>query len=256
MNRPRGAARNRTGIAAVPEDAEATIDGARAGVPSPHFETRALTAARLACGRVATPVGSMPLPVTVEGAGRSALDALQRRQPLVFLDLVGARMAFERTGTRLYEALMAKLEVARSPVWPAHDDLERIRDEELAHVGLLMRATESLGADPTAMTPGADVAGVAGRGLIDAITDPRTTPLEAVEAILVAELVDNDGWLVLADLSARLGHEEMAADFRHAMAEEEEHLARVRAWLTAAVDREAGFAAEAPGIIEHLPHPH
>jgi hypothetical protein len=124
-------------------------------------------------------------------------------------------------------------------------------------VGLLSRAAESLGGDPTALTPAADVGGVATRGLVDAITDPRATAIEAVEAILVAELVDNDGWLMLADLAARLGHDELAAQFRHAMAEEEEHLARVRAWLTAAIDLEAGLGPEAQRALEHLhPHPH
>jgi rubrerythrin len=242
---------NRTGIATVPADAEKTVEGAREGTPAPSFEGQALAATRLASSRSAGPVGSMPPPVPAQGAARSAMDA---RQPAVFLDLIGERLAFERTGTRLYEALLVKLENAQSPT---HEDLERMRDEELQHVGLLARAVEALGGDPTALTPAADLGSVATRGLVDAIADPRASVIEAIEAILVAELVDNDGWLVLADLAARLGHDELAAQFRHAMAEEEEHLARVRAWLVAAVDAEAGLAAEAPHAFEHVhPHPH
>jgi len=248
MRRTVGARMNRTGIAPFPLDAQKTIEGAREGTPAPQLEGQALAATRLASGRLAGPVGSLtvPAPPAVKPAG----EAQRARPPLIFLDLIGERLAFERTGTRLYEALIAKLEAAEAP----YEELERMRDEELQHVGLLKRAVESLGGDPTQLTPAADLATVASRGLVDAITDPRATPIEAVEAILVAELIDNDGWLMLADLAARLGHDELAAHFRHAMAEEEEHLARVRAWLTSAIDAEAGLAPEAAHTFEH-PHP-
>jgi rubrerythrin len=237
---------NRTGIATAPDDAAKTIEGACDGTPAPRLDGQALAETRLACGTSSPPVGTLPRPLAVAAAMRSAA------QPPVLLDLVGERLAFERTATRLYEALLSRLESVEAST---HEDLERIRDEELGHIGLLTRAAEALGGDPTALTPAADVSGVAARGLVDAIADPRASAIEAMQAILVAELVDNDGWLVLADLAARLGHEQLAADFRHAMAEEEEHLARVRAWLTAAIDAEAGLAPEAPPLEEQPPVP-
>ena len=175
------------------------------------------------------------------------MDAVRGKHPMVFLDLLGERLAFERTGTRLYDALLAKLEAAHEhPGGPTREDLERIRDEELQHFAMVKEALESLGADPTAMTPSADIAAVASEGLVEVLADPRTTLTEALKAILIAELADNDSWLVLADVAERLGHDELAGRFRSALVEEEDHLARVRSWLTAAVDGQAGLEPTAP----------
>lgn len=251
MSAPLRPPANRTGISAARVAAEETVEGACAGTPAPHFEGQGLAATRFAHSRGAAAVGTVPAPAVPTGAPRSVLESLPARHPPVFLDLLGERLAFERTGTRLYEAFMTKLEAAPSVEAPPHEDLERIRDEELRHVGLLERACQIMGGDPTALTPSADVGAVASRGLINAVTDPRAAPLHGLQAILVLELVDNDGWLVLADLAARLGQDELAAEFRHAMAEEEEHLARVRAWLTAALDVEAGLAPESQLMVEH-----
>ncbi len=140
-----------------------------------------------------------------------------------------------------------KLEAADPhPGGPTRFDLERIRDEELEHFALLKGTIESLGADPTAMTPSADVIAVASHGLVEAVSDPRVTLNESLKAVLTAELVDNDSWLMLADLAERLGHTRMAAEFRRALAEEEDHLARVRSWLNIAVEGEAGITSR-PG---------
>ena len=96
------------------------------------------------------------------------------------------------------------------------------------------------------MTPSADVIAVASHGLVEAVSDPRVTLNESLKAILTAELVDNDSWLMLSDVAERLGHTEMAAEFRRALAEEEDHLARVRSWLNIAVEGEAGISVR-PG---------
>jgi len=142
--------------------------------------------------------------------------------------------------------LLVKLDAADAhPGGPTREDLERIRDEELEHFGLVKRSLESLGADPTAVTPSADVIGVASSGLVKVVSDPRVTLNEALKAALTAELVDNDSWLMLADVAERLGQDDMAAEFRRALAEEEDHLARVRSWLTSAVEGEAGISARA-----------
>jgi len=71
------------------------------------------------------------------------------------------------------------------------------------------------------------------------VTDPRTTIPQSLNAILVAELADNASWEMLLQLAEETGHDEMAERFRAALAEEEQHLASVRQWLTAAVSNEA-----------------
>ncbi|HVT06087.1 MAG TPA: ferritin-like domain-containing protein [Polyangia bacterium] len=248
---------NRTGIATSPIDSKATIEGAQAGSPAPVFEPPGLLATRIRYATKVGPVGTMPPPASLKGMATTAVEMVKGNKPTVFLDLLGERLAFERTGTRLYEALLIKLEAADPhPGGPTRFDLERIRDEELEHFGLLKRTMESLGADPTAMTPSADVIAVASRGLVEAVSDPRVTLNESLKAVLAAELVDNDSWLTLSDVAERLGHAEMAAEFRGALAQEEDHLARVRSWLNVALEGEAGITSHpGDGTTASVPAP-
>jgi rubrerythrin len=240
--KPTESGANRTGMATSPIHGPEMIKGAKAGTPSPSPEPSGLVAARVSYAKQVDPVGTMPVPTTFKSLAEATKQMLLGKKPMVFLDLLGERLAFERTGTRLYEGLLVKLEAADvHPGGPSREDLERIRDEELEHFALLRDTMIGLGADPTAITPSADVIAVASAGLVQVIGDPRTTLTESLKAILTAELTDNDGWLTLADLAERLGHEDTAEAFRRALAEEEDHLARVRSWLTTAVEGQAGL---------------
>jgi rubrerythrin len=236
---------NRTGAGTSPIDSKKTIEGAEQGVPVASFDTTALHDLKLAYSREAAPLGTMPPPATVKGVAKAAKELLKGQKPVVFLDLLGERLAFERTGTRLYESLLVKLEAGNPHAGgPTREELERIRDEELEHAALLTRCLEKLGADPTAMTPSADTVAVASMGILKIVADPRTTLTEGLKAVQIAELADNDAWLQLADLAERLGHEEMAQDFRTALAEEEDHLARVRAWVIRSLAGQAGLGPD------------
>ena len=244
MHKPTDLGKNRTGVAMSPIDSKRTIEGAEQGTPGGMPDGRLLAAERLSWAKDAEPVGTMPPPASVKGVAKTALEMIQGHKPTVFIDKLGERLAFERTGTRLYEALMVKLEAGTPHEGgPTMADLEHIRDEELKHFAILRDAIERLGADPTAMTPCADVTAVASLGLIQVLSDPRTTLTQCLDAILIAELTDNDAWLVLADLADGLGFDDLASQFRVALAEEEEHLARVRMWLGTAVRGQAGIAA-------------
>lgn len=253
MKTPMDLGPNRTGVDMSPIDSRRSIDGARDGVLAPSTSTAAIDAVRRTWTAEAEPLGTMPPPASVKGVVVTAAELLKGNRPTVFLDLLGERLAFERTGTRLYEVVMVKLEEGRTrDADVAREDLERIRDQELRHFGLLASAMEQLGADPTAVTPSADVMAVATQGLLAVSSDPRVTLEQALKAVLIAELADNDGWLMLSDIAARLGHDEMAADFRLAVVDEQDHLARVRSWLTGAIDAHAGLTPQprpsGPGI--------
>jgi hypothetical protein len=100
-------------------------------------------------------------------------------------------------------------------------------------------AMEELGADPTAITPAADVIGVASSGLLQVVTDPRTTLPQSLDALLTAELTDNDGWQMLIELARIYGKEDLVTRFQIAKAAEEVHLAEVRRWLTVETSLEA-----------------
>jgi hypothetical protein len=118
-------------------------------------------------------------------------------------------------------------------------EVEHIRDGELRHFALLTGALEALGADPTCQTPGADASAVMSIGLVQTLTDPRTTIAQGLEALLTAELVDNASWELLIQLTEQAGQDELAARFRAALDEEAEHLVKVRGWLTRATLGEA-----------------
>ena len=178
------------------------------------------------------------------GVEATATDKLEASQSAVFLDLLGDRLASERTGIRLYHALLVKLEIDHAhPGGPTTEQLERIRDEETEHLMLVGDAIDALGGHPTAVPPSADVISVAGSGWVQLMSDPHTTWRDSLKVMLTAELVNNDAWRVLVDLADGLGQSQMAAGFRLALGDEEDHLVQVRAWLTAAINGEAGIAA-------------
>ncbi|HEY0711380.1 MAG TPA: ferritin-like domain-containing protein [Polyangia bacterium] len=238
---------NKTGIATSPLESKKTIEGAREGSPARSFDVASIEAVRLSQSSVAEPVGTMPPPGSLKGVVKSGIEAVKGHNPMVLLDLIGDRLAFERTGVRLYEAMFAKLEAAERPDrGPAREDVRQIRDEELQHVGLLIQAMEELGGDPTAVTPTADICAVAGTGILKVLTDPRATLTHALHAVHIAELADNDAWGMLADLAEAMGHEEMAANFRQALLDEERHLEYVRTWLTADLEAQAGIESTLP----------
>ena len=228
---------NRTGVALSPADARLAAEFARLGTPTSTGGLRPIAGERLLHAQSAAPIGSMPPPTTrgtTAGAGA---------RPTLFLDLCGERLAFERTGVRLYQAVIDKLP-AFADGRVGLDELRAFQGEELRHVELLRRTIDELGGDATALTPGADVMGVATGGLVQVVSDPRTDVGEMLGALVAVELLDNDAWELLITLARRLEREATAVAFRRAAEEEQQHLMRVRGWLTAVTLREAGLAQD------------
>jgi rubrerythrin len=154
---------------------------------------------------------------------------LTGKRPQLLIDKLAERAAFERTGTRLYDALLAKCELRADEIGREQvARLVEIRNDEASHLGLVTEALVRLGADPTAMTPCADLAGIEGSGLVQAIAEPRTSVAQSLHAILIAELADNAGWELLIELARGLGQDEIAAGFESALATEQAHLAEVK----------------------------
>ena len=183
----------------------------------------------------------------IRDSAKTGLDAMKGIKATVFIDKLGERLAFERTGTRLYGALIGKCDASPAlPGGPTSADLQAIQAEELAHFELVREVIVSLGGDPTAVTPSADVVSVMSSGLLQIITDARTSLKQSLEAILVAELADNDGWMMLIHLAQSSGHEQIAARFEEARMTEERHLTHVRQWIMAATDA-AAMPAKAAG---------
>jgi ferritin-like protein len=222
---------NRTGVQTAPLRAKQMAAGTDAAWADPTKAT-ALARDRAELSQEAPPVGTMPPPGNLKGAAKAIAKAFQGEKASVFLDKLGERLAFERSGVRLYDAVLAKMPAARLTEGSLTvEEMREFRDEELAHMHLVKDAMEALGGDPTAVTPCADLAGVQGMGLVQAVTDPRTTLTQCLEALLTAELADNDGWKILIAMTEAAGQDELAERFTQALAEEDHHLASVRTWI-------------------------
>jgi hypothetical protein len=211
----------------------------------------ALALARAELSERAPPAGTMPIPGSLKGVAKTAAKALKGEKAAVFLDKLGERLAFERTGVRLYDAVLAKIPAAKTGEGTlTAEAMREIRDEELAHFQLCREAMEAMGGDPTAVTPCADVAGVASMGLVQVVTDPRVTLTQALDALLVAELADNDGWKILIAMAEAIGQDDLAQRFAAALAAEDRHLVSVRGWAAERLELQLGARMPAPEFGE------
>jgi hypothetical protein len=238
--KPTDLGKNRTGVQASPLHAARMAENTTAVAADPRGAMD-LALARAEVAQQAPPVGTMPVPGNLKGAAKTAVKALQGQKAAVLLDKLGERLAFERTGVRLYDAVLAKLPASAIQEGSMSvEEVRRFRDEELAHLHLVKEALETMGGDPTAMTPCADLAGVQGMGLVQAVTDPRTTLTQCLDAILTAELADNDGWKLLIALTEASGQEDLARRFADALAEEDVHLQSIRRWVAERLEIQLG----------------
>lgn len=251
---------NRTGLQMAPMSKDDMIEFAKAKADCAPPEKGGMAALHRAYIEEADGVGSVPLPGSLKGAAVTGMEKLKGAKPEVLIDKLGERLAFERTGTRLYDALILKCAsinlgtrsnghavkspggIENSSTGGAMVDvqvLKHIRDEEENHFQLVRHALTTLGADPTAMTPCADVVGVSSSGLLQTVSDPATNVPQCLNAVLTAELSDNAGWELLIELAGDAGHGEMASQFAQALEEEKEHVKIIKGWLRSAVLAEA-----------------
>lgn len=225
-----------------PMDVKKMLEGVQKSLPTSNGESsKVLASFRAPYIKNADPIGNVPIPGTFKGAAKTGMQKVMAKKPEVLIGKLGARLAFERTGTRLYEALLEKCEARtdESQGIPV-SQLREFRDEEAQHFALVRDAMKTLGADPTAVTPEADINGVASIGLMQILSDPRTTVAQSIHAIHIAELADYDGWELLIHLAREFGQDEMADDFHKARVEEERHLATIRELMRTSCMSEAG----------------
>jgi rubrerythrin len=168
----------------------------------------------------------------------------RRRDVRMLIDRLGERLAFQRAVLRMYDTLIDK--VGRQGSWPGgprHEELQAIRQEEREHYLLLRETLEQLGADPTVQTPGTRRAQRLARGIPDMLSDTSVDARQCLEAVLIAELIDNDGWDSLSDLAMSIGQDKLAMLFEQAIERERHHLMAARAWLGAELSHEATVAS-------------
>jgi rubrerythrin len=229
---------NRTGVATSPKLTQEMLAGAQEFAPAPNDDENTVARVREEYARDADPLGSVPPPATLTGAAKAALRGAKGLRPTQFIDKLGERLAFERTGVRLYGALISKLDAFGSfDGGPTREALVDIMNEEHQHFTLLTDAVAQLGGDPTVVTPSADLHATMTAGVMAVMVDPRTTFVQCLEAALIAELADNAAWEVLSELATRNGEDDLAAQFETARNEEVVHLDSVKRWLAMAQKR-------------------
>lgn len=240
QTKPTDLGKNRTGTQANPVMTQETLDNEKAVASDPRG-AMALALQRAEMSQQAPPIGTMPVPGSVKGVAKTAMKALQGEKASVFLDKLGERLAYERTGVRIYDAIVAKIPAASTDKGSfSPEELRRFRDEEHRHFLLVKQAIEDMGGDPTAETPCADITGVLASGIILAVTDPRTTLTQCMDALLTVELTDNDGWKSLIAMAEALGQDELARRFTDALAEEDVHLQSIRHWVAERLEGQLG----------------
>lgn len=228
---------NRTGIQMSPIDSKAMTDvdpdlmQGDEGDDSPMAELRSPYIV------AADTLGSVPLPGTVTGMASIGMAMLKGESAQILIDKLGERLAFERTGTRLYDALITKcaLMLDDTEISMTIDDLEDIREDEARHFLMVSNAIDALGGDPSAQTPSADLCGVESMGLVQVLNDPRTNIAQSLHAIVTAELSDKAGWETLIALADKHGLTDLVSNFTVALNDEREHLALVQTWYEEAI---------------------
>jgi rubrerythrin len=224
---------NRTGFLFNPLDGRKLRDFAEEQPADPNAPPTSIAAMRAACAAEADPIGSIPVDGTADmAAAGTSSDVVATPVSPRFLDRLGERLAFERSGVRLYEALISKVESYGEGDGKMKARLEHFRAEEAEHFALLCDCIVKLGADPTAQTPAADVCGVTSMGFVQMMCDPRTDVSPALTALLAVEATDQCGWELLIAMAQAEGLVEMVDAFSDALKQENEHLTSVKQWLT------------------------
>ncbi|WP_155723873.1 ferritin-like domain-containing protein [Bdellovibrio bacteriovorus] len=215
---------NRTGIQMSPLDSKRMMQVAEKTPTTPmtDFSQSEFVKIRQEYIQESDDIGSVPPPGSLKGMASTGAELLQGIRPEAFIDKLGERLAFERTGARLYESVITKCQAAG--VTEILTDLMRIHQEELEHFEIVKNAIEQIGADPTAVTPCADANGVTAMGLLQVAADPRTTVTQSLQTLLMAELTDNAGWELLIEMARKANMDAMADKFEAALSAEEEHL--------------------------------
>ena len=203
------------GIATSPELTHEMLEGVKEFLPTSAGDESVIGRVREGYAKDAEPLGSVPPPATLTGVAKTAVRGVRGAHPTQFIDKLGERLGFERFGVRLYEALLSKSRRLRA----LHGRADSRGTREHPHGGarsnfrLLTDAVTKVGGDPTVMTPSADLHATMSYGVLAVMVDARTTLAQCLEAALLAELADNEGWEALVELATQNGEEELAARF-------------------------------------------
>lgn len=143
------------------------------------------------------------------------------------LDLLQERLAFERSGVKLYDSVIRKIERAGGPSTPMLGQLHEHRNQEKEHEEWLEAQIRDLDGDPQVETDGAKLVHTESLGL-ERVIDADDNVAHVLHALLTAELADNAGWELLVELADDADDDEAKKAFEERLNQEQEHLTLLR----------------------------
>jgi len=174
------------------------------------------------------------------------MDKLSSKNRWRVIDLLKERLVFERSGVRLYDTLLSRLRHAGDPALEALVAVvQSQRDEEQEHAQWLEQQIRGLGGDGHALSDLSILVQVESEGVERVIRRDASIPHD-FHALLTAELADNAGWDLLAQIADELGDAGAKQQFEKRLREEEKHLAFVRQTLLELTKKEVSVAPEPP----------
>ncbi|HLV15894.1 MAG TPA: ferritin Dps family protein, partial [Pseudomonas sp.] len=133
---------NQTGAQMSPKDSEAQVKATQEVRPDVPGGPEKLALVRTEEAARAEPIGTVPVPGSAKGMLKTAVNKLVGVSPEVLIDKLGERLAFERGGVRLYDALLAKAQAIDTLDKSMLQTLRHFREEEAEHLELVKAAIE------------------------------------------------------------------------------------------------------------------
>jgi rubrerythrin len=145
------------------------------------------------------------------------------------IDVLTARLAYERAAVKLYDAILAKIRADGSgDAMRTLPRLSEYRDQEKEHEEWLEEQIRAVGGDAHGETEMSRLEETEASGVEKVVFEQDAHLSKMFHALLVAELGDNAGWDLLAQLAGEAGDHEAKRAFKKRLHQEEAHLLFVR----------------------------
>lgn len=145
------------------------------------------------------------------------------------IDLLTERLTFERSGVKLYDSVIRKMEVSNDPqVARMLGQMREHRNQEKEHEEWLEAQVRALGGDAHGQTDMSQLIETESKGIEQVVLDGDPSISHMFHALLTAELVDNAGWELLLELADDADDDEARREFRKRVHHEQDHLIFVR----------------------------
>ncbi len=153
---------------------------------------------------------------------------IAKHDPAKVIDVLNERLAFERAGVKLYDRILEVMKASgRDDVDRMLPEMEKHRDEEKEHEEWLEAQIRALGGDAHSETERSKLVTRESKGIEEVVMSDAELP-HLLHALLAAELVDNAGWDLLAQIADEAGDHSAKREFKKRLHEEEDHLLLVR----------------------------